>query len=94
MFLLSMIFIGLFLLMSSIQILIGGFILLVTSMAAFAMEKRPISVREARSQSPFVTYTPKAFLKKCIKCGGEIPIASEKCKYCGAKQPEYKADKW
>ncbi len=33
-------------------------------------------------------YTPKSFLKKCIKCGGDIPIASEECVYCGAKQPE------
>jgi DNA-directed RNA polymerase subunit RPC12/RpoP len=28
----------------------------------------------------------KAFLKKCVKCGKEIPIASEECQYCGAKQ--------
>lgn len=27
--------------------------------------------------------TPKAFLKKCPKCGREIPIASEQCPYCG-----------
>ncbi|MEM3458670.1 MAG: zinc ribbon domain-containing protein [Candidatus Bathyarchaeia archaeon] len=27
-----------------------------------------------------------AFLKKCIKCGEKIPIASEECSYCGAKQ--------
>jgi predicted RNA-binding Zn-ribbon protein involved in translation (DUF1610 family) len=31
-----------------------------------------------------------SFLKKCVKCGKEIPIASEECRYCGAKQPEYK----
>jgi len=30
--------------------------------------------------------TPKVFLKKCIECGREIPIASEGCQYCGAKQ--------
>ena len=29
-----------------------------------------------------------AFLKKCVKCGKEIPIASEECQYCGAKQPD------
>ena len=28
----------------------------------------------------------KAFLKKCVKCGKEIPIASEECQYCGASQ--------
>jgi predicted nucleic-acid-binding Zn-ribbon protein len=27
-----------------------------------------------------------AFLKKCVKCGKKIPIASEECQYCGAKQ--------
>jgi ribosomal protein L40E len=30
--------------------------------------------------------TPKSFLKKCIKCGAEIPIASEECPICGSKQ--------
>jgi len=32
--------------------------------------------------------TPKGFLKKCINCGEEIPVASEACSYCGTKQPE------
>ncbi|MFZ0965553.1 MAG: hypothetical protein WAN82_02880 [Candidatus Bathyarchaeia archaeon] len=31
----------------------------------------------------------KSFLKKCVKCGKDIPIASEECQYCGARQPEY-----
>jgi hypothetical protein len=31
--------------------------------------------------------TPKSFLKKCVKCYREIPIASEQCPYCGQKQP-------
>ena len=30
--------------------------------------------------------TPKSFLKKCPKCGKEIPIASEECPFCKAKQ--------
>lgn len=30
--------------------------------------------------------TPKTFLKKCIRCGREIPLASEECPYCEAKQ--------
>jgi hypothetical protein len=25
--------------------------------------------------------------KKCIKCGQRIPLASEECQFCGAKQP-------
>ncbi len=28
-------------------------------------------------------------LKKCIKCGRKIPIASEECPHCGTKQTEY-----
>jgi drug/metabolite transporter (DMT)-like permease/ribosomal protein L40E len=31
--------------------------------------------------------TPKSFLKRCVKCGAEIPIASEKCPLCGQTQP-------
>ena len=31
-------------------------------------------------------YTPKSFLKKCVECGKEIPIASEECSFCGARQ--------
>jgi len=30
--------------------------------------------------------TPKSFLKKCVNCGREIPIASEQCQFCKAKQ--------
>jgi hypothetical protein len=30
--------------------------------------------------------TPKSFLKRCIKCGKEIPIASEQCPHCGERQ--------
>lgn len=29
----------------------------------------------------------KAFLKRCVKCDKEIPLASEECAYCGTKQP-------
>jgi chromosome segregation ATPase len=28
----------------------------------------------------------KSYLKKCVECEKEIPIASEECQYCGAKQ--------
>jgi hypothetical protein len=30
--------------------------------------------------------TPKSFMKKCVECSKEIPVASEECPYCGAKQ--------
>jgi hypothetical protein len=33
--------------------------------------------------------TSKNYLKKCVTCGKEIPIASEECPNCEAKQPEY-----
>ncbi len=37
--------------------------------------------------------TPKGFLKTCIGCGREIPIAELKCKYCGYEQePKHKED--
>jgi len=39
-------------------------------------------VVEAKAQ-----VTPKSFLKRCVKCGEEIPIASEQCPVCGQKQP-------
>jgi ribosomal protein L40E len=35
-----------------------------------------------------VSETPESFLKKCVKCGGKIPIASEYCSRCGAKVME------
>jgi ribosomal protein L40E len=30
-------------------------------------------------------------LKKCIKCGARIPLASEECPHCGAKQQKPKS---
>lgn len=39
-----------------------------------------------RGEAPAKPITPKNFLKQCIKCGKEIPIASEICPYCGTKQ--------
>lgn len=32
--------------------------------------------------------TPKSFMKKCIGCKQEIPIASEQCPYCGSMQTD------
>jgi predicted nucleic-acid-binding Zn-ribbon protein len=28
----------------------------------------------------------QGFLRKCVKCGKQIPIASEECQHCGAEQ--------
>ncbi|MEM3673657.1 MAG: zinc-ribbon domain-containing protein [Candidatus Bathyarchaeia archaeon] len=38
------------------------------------------------AKTPTIAQTPNAFLKKCPNCGKEIPIASEECPECGAKQ--------
>lgn len=35
--------------------------------------------------------TPYGFLKKCVKCGKDIPVAYEECQYCGANQLRKKA---
>jgi Na+/melibiose symporter-like transporter len=43
-------------------------------------------IRAAYRSSP-TERTPTAFMKKCVKCGTEIPIASEECSSCGSKQP-------
>lgn len=40
----------------------------------------------APSETSVVTQTPRAFVKRCPNCGKEIPIASEECPECGAKQ--------
>ena len=41
-------------------------------------------------QIPRAEITPESFLKKCIKCGEAIPIASDYCPKCGAEQKERK----
>lgn len=41
------------------------------------------SVQKFLLESKGTKLTPKAFLKKCPKCGREIPITSEQCPYCG-----------
>jgi len=32
----------------------------------------------------------RGFLKSCIQCGRQIPIASERCQHCGAEQTKRK----
>jgi hypothetical protein len=44
--------------------------------------RKDIERNTARRQRGVIT-------KKCIKCGQRIPVASEECEYCGAKQPEW-----
>jgi DNA-directed RNA polymerase subunit RPC12/RpoP len=43
------------------------------SLVIFRYEKKQIPV-------------PEAYFKKCVKCGKNIPIASEECPYCGVRQ--------
>ena len=61
-----------------IILLLAGLLIIVFAGLAFRHRK----VLEARTPE-----TPKSFMKKCAKCGREIPIASEQCPYCNAKQP-------
>ena len=34
----------------------------------------------------------RKFLKKCVKCGEKIPLASELCQFCGAEQTKKKSN--
>ncbi|MEM3616392.1 MAG: zinc-ribbon domain-containing protein [Candidatus Bathyarchaeia archaeon] len=43
---------------------------------------------DEKSMQSLLKITPRQFLKKCVKCGKDIPIASEYCPYCGAEQPK------
>ena len=52
---------------------------------ALKCEKCGVAIIDTRK----IGETPRGFLKKCVECGKEIPIASEECSYCGTKQPEY-----
>ena len=51
------------------------------SIAVYYLVARPILARHPLNPEK----TPKSFLKKCVKCGREIPLASEECPYCGQK---------
>jgi hypothetical protein len=42
---------------------------------------------DEKSKHFLLGMTPMAYLKRCVKCLKEIPLAAEKCAYCGAKQP-------
>jgi len=46
-------------------------------------------IRFSASEKTRRSLLGKAFLKKCVGCGKEIPIASEECSYCGTKQPKH-----
>jgi hypothetical protein len=35
----------------------------------------------------------RSFVKNCVSCGSEIPIASEECEFCGSKQPSWEETK-
>jgi predicted RNA-binding Zn-ribbon protein involved in translation (DUF1610 family) len=35
---------------------------------------------------PTVEITPDSFIKTCVRCGARLPIASDYCPKCGAKQ--------
>lgn len=55
------------------------------SIVVYYVAVRPIVVSRLPHQN--IGETPKSFLKKCVKCGREISIASEQCPFCESKQP-------
>lgn len=61
------------------------FFMIMSAIAFLAGKKKPPSIYEMLSKGAYMQ-TPKSFLKNCSKCGREIPIASEECPYCEAKQ--------
>ncbi|GEM_PF-3543939 len=65
-------------------------LLAISAVGLFIKPKSPPSLYDMMSKGAYM-HTPKSFLKKCVKCEREIPIASEKCPYCQARQPEYEA---
>jgi len=61
--------------------------------SSWFMSENPPALRCENCGVAIVDYraageTPESFLKNCVKCGREIPIASEECSFCGAKQRE------
>ena len=69
---------------SAMGLLLIGLITIAASLASMRIRKKPVSVREYRARTG-----SQAFMKKCVECGKEIPIASEQCQYCQTVQPEY-----
>jgi ABC-type thiamin/hydroxymethylpyrimidine transport system permease subunit len=69
---------------SAMGLLLIGLLTMAASLASMRIRKRPVSVREHRARTG-----SQAFMKKCVECGKEIPIASEQCQYCQTVQPEY-----
>lgn len=53
---------------------------------AYRCKECGILVCYEKVPSPKSRETPKSFLKNCVQCGNEIPIATEYCPKCGAKQ--------
>jgi ssDNA-binding Zn-finger/Zn-ribbon topoisomerase 1 len=71
--------------MAALDYVMPGAIWTSETVPALKCEKCGIVISDLRAAG----YTPKSFLKKCVECGKEIPIASETCSNCGAKQPTY-----
>lgn len=69
---------------SAIGLLFISFFMMAVSLAAMRVRKKPVSIREFRTRTG-----SQPFMKKCVECGKEIPIASERCQYCETAQPEY-----
>jgi hypothetical protein len=69
---------------SAIGLLFISLFTMAASLASMRIRKKLVSVREYRARTG-----SQAFMKKCVECGKEIPVASEQCQYCQTVQPEY-----
>jgi len=69
---------------SAVGLLFISLLTMAGSLVAMRVRKKPVSIREFR-----VRTGAQPFMKKCIECGKELPIASERCEYCETVQPEY-----
>jgi len=69
---------------SAIGLLLISLFTMAGSLAAMRVRKKPVSIRESRARTG-----SQPFMKKCVKCGKELPIASERCQYCETVQPDY-----
>ena len=69
---------------SAVGLLFISLFTMTVSLAEMRIRKKAVSIREFRARTG-----SQPFMKKCVKCAKEIPIASEQCRYCQATQPEY-----
>jgi peptidoglycan/LPS O-acetylase OafA/YrhL len=76
--------------LSLVILVIGGAIMAAGANATWSDKVSVESVNASSSRQiagAMAPETPKSFLKSCVACGRQIPVASEECPFCQAKQP-------